>query len=139
MALATRMHQFMGLFPGSLNLGGKPGLQSIFIPMFAAYPTDQHGFIFSIALCFISLILNIKFTGLRDHLSLLCLRGSSIERSWSYNPAAPTNIGSHFSPKEVGSRWLKVLYSVLGYLTYLLTCTQSERAICRWHVIYLND
>lgn len=102
-------------------------LQRIFSHVFAAYPTDQHSFIFSIALCFVSSILNIKLTGLGDHLSLLCLSSSRIERSRSYNPDAPINISGHFSsPKEDGSRWLKVLYSVLGYLTYLLTCVQSE-------------
>lgn len=95
--------------------------------MFAAYPTDQHSFLFSVALCVISSVLIIKLTGLRDHLSLLCLCSSRIERSWSYNPAAPINISSHFSsPKKTGSRWLKVLYSVLGYLIYLLTRIQSE-------------
>lgn len=101
-------------------------LQSIFIRVFAAYPTDQHSFIFSIASYFISLI-NIKLTGLRDHLSFLCLHSSRIERSRSYNPAPPINISSHFSSsKKVGSRWLKVLCSVLGYLTYLLTSIRSE-------------
>lgn len=99
-------------------------LQSISIHVFAAYPTDQHSFVFSIALCFISSILNIKLTGLRDHLSLLCLLSSRIERSQSCNPITTS---SHFSsPKEVGSRWLKVLCSVLGYLTYLLTRVESE-------------
>lgn len=135
MPLATRIYQFMGLFPGSLSLGRwwrwaerwQCRLQSIFIHLLASYPTDQHSFLFSIALRFISSILNIKLTGLRDHLPLLCLNSSRIERWWSYNPAAPINISSHFSsPKKVGSRWLKVLYSVLGYLTYLLTRTQSD-------------
>lgn len=90
-------------------------------------PLTSAAFSFSIALCFISSILNEKLTGLGDHLSFLCLRSSRTEGRWSYNPPAPINIGSRFFfPRKVGSRRLKVLYSVLGYLTYLLTRVQSE-------------
>lgn len=147
MPLATRMHQLLGLFPGSLSLGGwwrwaerwqtiGPKVFSSMCLLLILLTSTALSFL----LRYVLFLLNIKLTGLRDHLPLLCLHSSRIGRSPSYNPAAPTNISSHFSsPKKVGSRWLKVLYSVLGYLTYLLTCIQSEWAICRWHVIYLND